>query len=128
MKIKTYKTQRVEVDEFEIPIPTETVYYFETGIRRSIRIVPEYTTWNKEQYNKDEELFRLHVTCVYQSYQCKIEKFVINIHEIEGIYNSTQNTNNKSVVELLVNNWGNKRTKEQFESDLEAVIKEINTL
>lgn len=128
MKIKTYKYEKVEVAETEIFIPQEPYYCFETGVRRSIRIIPVFTSWQIEQGKESEVLYKLDVTCVYRSYQVKVEKFSLPIHAIEGLVNQKESSLLKSVVELLLNKWGDSRTKEQFDADLQAVIDEINKI
>ena len=126
MKIKTYKYEKIEVSETELFIPQEPYYAFETGIRRSIRIIPKWTIWNKDQYQEEEEILHLEVTCIYLSFECKIEKFTIQIHEIENLIN-TKNTDagKKSIVDALLANDLRKRTKEQFDIDLESAINSI---
>jgi len=57
IKLKQYKHQKIEIDSKDFELPEKNSYFFETGIRRSIRISPEYTTWNLQQYNKPEEIF-----------------------------------------------------------------------
>jgi hypothetical protein len=131
MKIRTFKVERVPVEEFDIPTPTEPTYYFETGVRRSIRIIPIYTTWQKEQHGKEEEVWKLDITCVYNCWETKIEKFSIQLSEFESLWNSRDDNNNrkfKSMLELFVFNGGNVRTKEQFDTDLKAVIDKINEI
>jgi|SRR6478735_3351965 len=124
MKIRTIEQQIVEtvLEEFEIPIPEETIYLFETGIRRSIRIIPQKTTWNINQYDKPEECYKLDITCVYLFYETKIEKFEIPISSIERIFNSKEKSKEKSIIDLLVNDWGDERTKERFDADLKEAI------
>lgn len=124
LNIKQYKYEKVETYSKEIEIPTEPVYFFETGVRRSIRIVPTFTTWNKTQLGKEEEVYKLEVTCVYRSFECRIEKFSLSIDDIEEIYYSEKSLH-KDFVQAFVNNWLDKRTKEQFESDLNSVISSI---
>ena len=124
LNIKQYKYEKKEIDSKEIELPTETSYYFETHIRRSIKIVPIFTTWNKDQFNKEEELYQLKITCVYLSYECKVEKFVLDLKEIERIFYADTDKN-KDFVTALVSDWFDKRTKEQFEADLNQTIEEI---
>ncbi len=124
LTIKQYKYEKVETDSKEIELPTEPMYFFETGIRRSIRIVPVFTTWNKE-LGKEEEVYELEVTCVYRSFECRIEKFSLSINDIKELYFSEKSHHHKGFVEAFVNNWLDKRTKEQFESDLNSVISSI---
>lgn len=126
MKIKTYEYIKTEISDTEISIPQKTYYCFETGIRRSIRIIPIWTSWNMERFQKPEELYELEVTCVYQSSECKVEKFKISISQIESINNREEKTKQKSIITMLLNDWGDDRTKEDFDIDLTTVIKEIN--
>ena len=122
MKIKTYEFKKVEVEDFEIPLPQEPYYCFETGIRRAVRIIPIFTTWNKERFNKEEELYQLEVTCLYQNFKCEAEKFKISVSDIENIWNKKESSKEKRILDLLVYNYGNPRTKEQFQEDLLALI------
>lgn len=126
MKIKTFKYEKVEVADFEIPIPEETLYCFETGVRRAIRIIPNYTAWEVERGAEKESVFELIVTCVYLSFDCRIEQFKISIGRIEDFFNSKENGEEKSIITLLANNWHDLRTKENFEEDLQNAIDQIN--
>ena len=77
MKIRQYEYEKKEVASKEIELPKETSYYFETGVRRSIKIIPRFTIWNKERFNKEEELYELEVVCLYNSSECISEKYKI---------------------------------------------------
>jgi hypothetical protein len=127
LKIKKYEYEKIEVESKEIQLPTETSYFFETSIRRSIKIIPRFTTWNEERYNKEEELYELIVVCLYQSFECKVEKFKIRVSEIEDIYYSEKHEH-KRFVTALIENWFYKRTKEQFDADFEQVFSEIQCI
>ena len=124
LTIKQYKYEKVEVASKEIQLPTEVSYYFETGIRRSIKITPQFTTWNKKQYHKEEELYELEVVCVYQSMECKVEKFKILVSTIADIYYSEKHEH-KDFINALIENWFDKRTKEQFDADLNNALSYI---
>lgn len=126
LQIKQYKYEKKEIASKEIELPTDISYYFETGIRRSIKIIPRFTTWNKEQYNKEEELYELIVICLYQNFECKSEKFTIKISEIEEIYYS-QKHNHKEFVTALIEGWFDKRTKEQFDTDFNNLFSELQS-
>ena len=123
VQIKQHKHVKVETSSFDLELPEETSYFFETGIRRSIRIVPIFTTWNKEQYNKEEELFKFDITCVYLSFECKIEKFSVSVSDFDK---------DKEIIEKnlflrsQINKWFNKRTQIDFENDLKQAIDKIN--
>jgi hypothetical protein len=127
LKLKQYKYEKIEVASKEIQLPTEISYFFETGIRRSIKIIPRFTTWNKEQYNKEEELYELIVICIYQSQECKAEKFSLKASELENIYYSEKHKH-KEFVTGLVEGWFDERTKEQFDADFNAVFSEMQCL
>jgi len=124
LAIKQYEYEKKEIDSKEIELPTETAYYFETGVRRSIRIVPKFTTWNKERFNKEEELYELKITCVYLSSECVIEKFTLCPKDIEKIFYADKHKL-LDFVRALVNDWFDNRTKEQFEADLNGAIRQL---
>ena len=48
LKIKTFEYVKVEKEAVEYDFPDVPSHYFETGIRRSIRVEPVWTTWKKE--------------------------------------------------------------------------------
>ncbi len=124
LKIKQYRYEPIEIESKEIELPTETSYYFETGIRRSIKIIPVFTTWNKERYNKEEEIYYLDIICLYNSFKCKAEKFRINVKDIENIIYSEKHEH-KDFINSLINEWFDVRTKEQFEDDLNYTIQQL---
>lgn len=125
MKITTYKYEKVAVSDTEIVIPETPLYCFETGIRRAIRIIPLWTEWLVRQGKEKEEIYSLEVTCLYGSSECVIEKFSIPISQIETIFATTDKSKKKSIVELLLNQDYNIRTKEQFEADLTSMLNGI---
>ena len=118
LNLKQYEYVKIEIAAKEIELPTTVSYYFETGVRRSIKIIPHFTTWNKERFNKDEELYELEVICLYNSSECIAEKFKIRAKDIEDIYYSEKHKH-KRFVDSLVNDWFDTRTKEQFDADFE---------
>lgn len=126
LNIKQYEYEKVEIEVKEIDLPTEVSYYFETGVRRSIKITPVFTTWNKERFNKEEELYYLEIICLYNSSECKAEKFRINIKEIETIFYSEKHKY-KAFVTSLVNDWFDERTKEQFDVDFNYTFNEMQS-
>lgn len=131
LRIKQYEYQKIEVESKVIDLPTETCYFFETGIRRSIKIIPRFTTWNKEQYGKEEELYELEVICLYNSFECKAEKFKIQASSIEGIYYSKVGehiSEHRDFIVSLIDGDFYKRTKEQFDADLNDTLSQIQCL
>ena len=143
MKIKQYKYEKVEVTEKDWEIPTEPKYFFETFIRRAIAVIPVFTTWNKEVYNKEEEIYELSIICVYQSSEAKIEKFDVAVSRIEDLYyRESKGEGEGSIIKFLIDDckpWEDKdkngvittgvycsRTKEQFEADFKNCLNSIN--
>ena len=120
IQLKQYKIEKIETSSVDFELPEETVYFFETGVRRAIRIKPVFTTWNKEQ-GKEEEIYYFDVTCVYLSSKCKIEKFKIYLSQFPDATYSLE----KEFNEAWTQNWFNKRTKEQFEADLNTALEQI---
>lgn len=116
MKLKTYKLEKVEVDSTELHIPEETVYLFQTGKRRSIRIVPIFF---------DAAVYELKITCVYLSYKIKIEGFKIQVSMIERYYNSQDQSIEKEIIQLLLSGDCYERTEEQFTTDLREAFLQI---
>lgn len=120
--IEIYKIQKVLDKNFEVDLPDETCYFFETGIRRSIRIVPIWTTWKHEQ-GEDEIIYQYHITCVYRSFENKIESFKVSaISGLSNIYKSDK----KHPLQSLMLGWLDSRTEEQFMQDLQLAIEELN--
>jgi hypothetical protein len=117
LNIKTFEYVEKEISNFEIEIPDNELYCFQTGIRRSVRIIP-----NK---NKEGVVTSLKVTSIYSSFECKVEQFTILTSQIERHYNSKESSPENSIVSMLVNVYYDIRTKEQFEEDLEYILNKI---
>jgi len=126
MKITQVKYEPVITEEKDWELPTEPKYYFETGIRRSISVTPVWTTWNKKQYGKDEEIYELDVVCIYQNFQAKIEKFSIQISRINDLYTREKNVES-SIFKFLIDFADEEfeRTKERFTTDFESCLRDI---
>lgn len=125
IKIKQYKLVKQEVDSKEFILPEKIEYYFETGMRRSIRIVPIWTTWNKKTKNIPEEIYAYNITCVYRNFEAKIENFSIEISHIEDIYYGKDK--HSDFVRFWIDNNFNERTEDQFKEDLINVLNKIQT-
>lgn len=123
IRVKMHEYVRVEKPDVPVEIPEVPVYYFQTGIRRAVRIVPEWTTWNKEQ-GKDEEIYNLKVTCVYRSGENRVETFSVPLHRFAD-YLGGGSSKDQCSIPLLLERGGDERTKEQFDEDLNAVLAEI---
>jgi len=125
ISLKQYIYVQQEIDAKEVEIPTEPVYYFETGIRRSIRIIPIYTTHQKEYLGKDEELHSFEITCVYNDHYLKIEKFTIPLKGLESFYYSKEPNDKITFVQSWLHKWFDTQTKERFDSDFEAALNKL---
>lgn len=123
--IKTYEYQKVEKEGTEFELPDETSYFFETGIRRAIRMEPKWSTWMHKE-GKKEYITGYKVTCVYRSSENIVETFDIQMHMVEHDFNDRAKGKKPDFVRSLLNGWLDKRTKEDFEQDLQASIKEFN--
>lgn len=124
MKIKTYEYQKVAIEETEIFIPEEIFYCFQPGIRRSIRIIPQRTNWESPNIKKGD-IYELEVTCVYQSFECILEKFNVRLSMIEDYINRNEKSKEAQIAQMLLSEDYFLRTKEQFESDYQMVLKEF---
>lgn len=123
MKVTTYKYVKVAVEETEVFIPEEPFFCFETGLRRSIRMIPEFVDWEGPDFGK---VYSLVITCVYLSFECKVEKFRLPLSRVEPLLNHDDKSVRASIAQLLLNGWYHKRTKAQFDADLTAAIENIN--
>ena len=127
MLIKKYKLEKVFVEETLYRFPTEVLYLFEFHVRRSIKVTPIFTSWNKERFNKDEEIYKFKIVVLYDGFNhnANIINYFIPISKFDEIYNK-----GKSIeYDLLdfINTYGleNIRTKEQFQIDFDNVFKEL---
>ena len=123
IQLKQYKHVKVETDSKDFELPEQPSYFFETHIRRSIRIIPKHTRWNKERYNKEEELYKFEITCVYLSFECKVERFTINVSEFQRDIAVLEKN---EFLNAWIHDWFDTRTKEQFDADLKQAIDKIN--
>lgn len=129
MKITTYEYTRTPVSETEIFIPNEPFYCFQTYIRRAIRIIPKFVTWNNDPLRTKGDVYELVVTCVYQSSECKVEKFNVRISNIEGyINNEDRKSQEAQIAHILLDEDYYLRTEEQFNADLSKALETINSL
>lgn len=124
MELKQYHYVKEEIASITWELPTEPQYFFETHIRRSISIVPEWTTWNMEYNQKPEEIFQFKVICVYLSFEAKIDAFIIPVSRLEDLY-YREKEQHGDIVKGLINNDFHKRTKEQFMADFNSCLEKI---
>ena len=127
IKISKYKYEPVEIESTNFVIPEKTVYFFETGIRRSIRIIPVFHERWKPKEGENKRSFDLKITCVYMSSECKIEKYHISEKEFEEAYYYDKHQH-KEFVNAFVSGWFDKRTEERFNNDLDYAITEVKNI
>lgn len=129
MKTKIEKWKFVKQIEtgVEVELPDEIEYHFQTGIRRSIAIIPEWTSWQKDR-GKEEEIWKYDFICVYDDFKCKIEKASIQVSQISSLLQNDKDS--YSLVDFLVNEKGEYtvRSKERFMADYNKVLNNINEL
>jgi len=117
MKIKQYEWIKKEIGVREFSLPTVPVYFFETGIRRAIRIIPV-------SLGEDKIINAIEITFVYNSSECKIEVFSVPVTEIEDIYHLQGERLHRFFVNWIDGDL-NTRTKEQFDGDLQLALNQI---
>ena len=126
----TFTTQKY-IKQDDVPVtlklPDEQQFYFETGIRRSICVTPIWTTWNEENYQKPEQIYKYSVICVHRCFESKIDLFEVAVSEIPSLWQSKNDSDRKSIVELF-QYYGveSNRTAERFMEDYNAVLSKIN--
>jgi hypothetical protein len=128
--IKQYEYEKKEVSSKPFTVPETTQYFFQTFIRRSIRIEPKLTTWLVSQGKESEEIYELIVTCVYLSSECIFNHFSIRVSEIEKLYLHQSKGNSYEKKEGIVKGWidghFDDRTEERFMADLNKAISIVN--
>jgi len=122
VKVPHYKKEEIEVP---FNLPEETIYLFKTGIRVSIRCIPVWTKWNKEQ-GKEEEIWKLNITLVYGGFDSRIGMYEVQISGIGEILR-TEKGDLYYVLQLIGNPDTGIRTKEDFKKDFESVMRSINS-
>jgi hypothetical protein len=128
MKITIHELRQVPVEDVELTIPQEPTYLFETGVRRAIRIIPFISEWDSPFINKGEVYF-LKVTCVYTSWETKIEQFTVNVDRgsVTRILSGKGSSPQKQILELLLHKTYEERSVERFEEDFKTVLERINS-
>lgn len=124
IQLKQYEYQKVETNSKLFILPNTIEYFFETGIRRSIKVIPILTTWQKTQGKISEEIWKYKFICVYNNFEAKIEMFDIHVKDIEDNYYKP-NSNMYNLIQPWVDKQFNIRTKEQFDADLNEVYQKL---
>ena len=128
-KITKYEYIKQEIEGFEADLPDNPVYLFEFGYRVAYAIIPQWTTWNKEFYDKPEEIYQYDIIVVDPSLK-EIKSFDISVQRLNEAYGkSEQNggTLRDRAVRYIVDGWQERqvRTKEKFLEDFNRVVNEI---
>jgi len=128
INLKRYKYIREEIQSKPVEISNETQYFFQTGIRRAIRIEPIWSQWKQAEDGEDEEIYEYRVTLVYGSFECKIEVITIKgyLNSLGDQYYSEVDNSVNSFVKAWLDDEFDVRTKEQFEADLNQAFNVIN--
>lgn len=128
MKILIKKVDYIRTEaDVEVNIPDKQLYLWHNGIRRAYSIKPKWTSWNKENFNKPEEIYALKVVMVDPS-DLKIEVFELKVSSLPEILLNEKHIYNR-LIDNILNYPDDKeciRTKKQFENDLQLVLQEIN--
>jgi hypothetical protein len=119
--IKQHTYQKVE-KEVPFNLPTEPLYMFKTGSRISIRVIPIWTKWKKDE-GEEEEVWKFHITLVRSSFENMIQAIDIQVSSIPDIFRAGKG----EIYEIvsMINEPENIRTKEQFDTDFNLVLKNI---
>lgn len=124
IKIETFK--KVVDTSVSFDLPEETTYWFEYGIRRSIRIIPiigEAMSFDGNE--KKVGVTHYKVTTVGINFECKIEDFTVDVDEIAD---EIRMEKSDSVFHSMYQNWILPRTEEEFQADLKIALNRINSL
>lgn len=122
MKVKIKKDSWVkQTEEVEIDLPEQVLYIWHNGSRVAYCVKPIFTTWNKEKFNKEEEVYEYAIVKVDPSvFAGTIERFKISVSSIPDILKDSKNQNIRLVEDLLEGK--SNRTKEQFDVDYKSVL------
>jgi hypothetical protein len=128
IKIPTYKIQRILDSEAEIEIPDEVMYLFEIGIRRSMKVEIEMTTWNTNVHNKPEEFNKIIVTIVYNAYKLCIEQKIFDLSDISSAYEKGSGEAYDLLNFIFNKDNYDIRTEQQFNTDFELALNKIKKI
>lgn len=129
IKIPVWKTERKK-EEMDFTVPTETLYFFRTGSRFALKLVPIWTRWQVERENKPEEVWKFHCVLVYMSFQNKIEAIEIQVSQIPGILEANERSSGPrstayEILDLLQDYPQGNRDAAQFKADYNGVMSRI---
>lgn len=128
-KVRKEEWKKTLSDEFEVDIPEKPVHFWHNGERVAYRVVPVWSTWNVEHYNKPEEIFEVKVVKIPAGAfeNRKIEAFSIRVSEFREILSGVRYKEYSRLIEnLLLHPDEDTRTEEQFMEDYKSVVEKIN--
>lgn len=131
INIKIQQNTVTTITEKEFNLPNEACYFYESGAKRYIRIIPIWTKRNMEEMNIPEEIYMYHFTLIYCKFSNRIESFTIPISNFEELYNSDKYLEEapleNSLIRGVLNNWYEIATKEDFTNYLAQAIANLDT-
>ena len=128
MKVKIKKDSWVkQTEEVEIDLPEQVLYIWHNGSRVAYCVKPIFTTWNKERFDKEEEIYEYAIVKVDPSvFGGKIERFKISVSSIPDILKDSKNENLRLVEDILEGK--SNREKDRFEFDYKGVLDRFNEI
>jgi hypothetical protein len=127
IKVKKEEYKKILLEETEVDIPEKTMYFWHNGERVAYCVTPVWTTWNKEHYSKEEEIYEYKVVKVDPTDR-KIEAFSISVSGFDEILYGKRNVSKAQRIleNILLYPEENTRTKEQFMTDYKQTLIAIN--
>lgn len=128
MKIKIQKYEYIRQNiEIEVEVPEIIRYYWHNGIRKAYAVIPEWTTWNKEHYQKEEEIYAFNIITVDPTLN-QISITTINISSFPDILKDSNNNYNRIIDNILNFPEKETRTKEKFMADYNGVLEKMSKI
>jgi len=125
IQIKKEEYKKVTLDNFEVNIPENPCYYWHNGIRIAYSVVPVWTSWNKEHYSKDEEIYEFKIIEVDPTFK-SIKVSNIRVSDLSETLTGRRNKEYSRLVEnILLYPKENTREKEQFFKDYNKVLEDL---
>lgn len=134
-KVTKYEYIKTLIEDVEIVIPETPFAFQQWNYRTLIMVKPQWTTWNVEQHNKPEEIYKLDILVVHTD-RPKIEYTSLNTHNqtLENLLTS-RTIKNKGweesiqleILDYITDSFGDDSvTIETFKSVYEEVLRKIN--
>jgi hypothetical protein len=113
------------IKKVEVNIPETPQYFWHNGERVAYCVTPIWTSWNKEHYQKEEEIWEFKVVKIDPSFKL-ITASDLRLSELGDILRNEKHQFNRLVNNLLFYPDENTRTKERFMTDYNNVLEEIH--